>query len=113
MRELYTEITTEAHIERCPVCGGAPALWRFAVSETSPATKAVMCNASERIGPQDGIASEGCLLYMPPDDFYRATEREAVRYWNEFAKALAALQRKNRWATAQVIRAQAKEGGAV
>jgi hypothetical protein len=39
-----------------------------------------------------------------PDDFYRETGREAVRYWNEYAKALTATQRANRLKTAQVLR---------
>lgn len=109
MRDMYTELTTDAHMELCPVCGAKPGLWRYSESPTSATTKAVMCSTGETIGPQDGIANEGCLLYMPPDNFYRATEREAVKYWNEFAKAITARQRQNRWAAARVLRSASSQ----
>lgn len=111
MRDMYKQLTTEAHMELCPVCGAKPELWRYSESDTAPTAKAVMCTTGETIGPQDGTANEGCLLYMPPNSFYCATEREAVKYWNAFATALTALQRKNRWAESQVLRAAEPEGG--
>ena len=104
MHDDYKPLTTSEHMERCPVCGSEPALWQYSTSLDAPTTKAVMCSHNENIGPQDGLKNEGCLLYMAPDDFYRATAREAIRYWNDFAKALTALQRKNRWEHAQVLR---------
>lgn len=79
-------------LERCPVCGSEGALWQYSTSPTAPTTKAVMCGHGDAIGPQDGVKNEGCLLYMPPDNFYRATIKDAVRHWNEFAKALTALR---------------------
>jgi hypothetical protein len=54
-----------------------------------------MCSNGVALGPQDGIANEGCPLYMPSDGHYRATAREAIKYWNEFAQALC-LQRFGR-----------------
>ena len=48
----------------------------------------------------------GCLLYLPPQPFYRATIREAVRYWNDYAKALEKLRRAKHWETAKVLRGQ-------
>ena len=108
MHDMYKSLTTDAHMELCPVCGAKPGLWRCSESETAPATKTVMCTTGEPIGPQDGMVNEGCLLYMPPDNFYRPTEREAVSYWNAFAKAITVLQRKNRWSEARVLRT---EGG--
>jgi hypothetical protein len=79
-------------LHRCPVCSSEAALWQYSTSPTNPTTKSVMCTNGDKIGPQDGIKNEGCLLYMPPDNFYRATIRDAVRYWNEFAAALTALR---------------------
>lgn len=79
-------------LEPCPVCGNEAGLWQYSESETSPRKLLAMCSHGEKIGPQDGIKNEGCLLYMPPDQFYRETIRDAVRYWNEFAKALTAMR---------------------
>lgn len=79
-------------IERCPVCGSQAKLWQYSTSPTAPRQLVVMCEHSEAIGPQDGIRNEGCLLYMPPESFYQARIADAVRYWNEFARALVALR---------------------
>jgi hypothetical protein len=92
------------HIEPCPCCGADVELWQYSKSETSAATKVVMCMSGEPIGPQDGLTNEGCPMFVPPDNHYRATIREAVKYWNEFAKALQSLQRTNRWKRAQILR---------
>jgi len=108
MTEAHDEFkrmeTPEEHMEPCPCCGADAELWQRSTSPTSPCTKFGACTTSYAIGPQDGLCSDGCLLYMPPDSFYKATIREAVKYWNEFAKALAAAQRANRWERAQVLR---------
>jgi hypothetical protein len=79
-------------IERCPVCGSAGQLWQYSTSPTTPRQLVVMCSHGEAIGPQDGIRDEGCLLYMPPEGFYQARITDAVRYWNDFARALVALR---------------------
>lgn len=79
-------------LEPCPVCGSEAALWQYSASETTPRKLLVCCTHGDKIGPQDGLTNEGCLLYMPPDNFYRETIRDAVRYWNEFAKALTAMR---------------------
>jgi len=79
-------------LEPCPVCGSEAALWQYSVSDTAPRRLLVCCEHGDAIGPQDGLTNEGCLLYMPPDNFYRETIRDAVRYWNEFAKTLTALR---------------------
>lgn len=91
----------------CPVCGSLAELWQYSTSETAPTSKAVMCSRGEAFGPQDGIANAGCLLYMPPHEFYKATIREAVRYWNEYAGALMKIQRSERWSRSSVLRAVA------
>lgn len=84
-----------AQISACPCCGSTAELWQFSETPTSPCLKVVMCSTAEGIGPQDGVVNEGCPLYMPNDDFYRATQREAIKYWNAFAAALVKLQLKN------------------
>ena len=80
---------------RCAVCGGPASVWRYTKEPGDPFTVAVMCDQGERIGPQSGITNEGCPLYMPPDDFYRATCREAIAFWDEFSVSLVALLAKN------------------
>ncbi|MNV78678.1 hypothetical protein D3C71_1721820 [compost metagenome] len=84
-----------AQICACPCCGAKPELWQFSETPTSDCLKVVMCSTSEGIGPQEGFGNEGCPLYMPNDDFYRPTQREAIKYWNAFAAALKELQRQN------------------
>lgn len=96
-------------LEPCPVCRSASELWQYSESETAPRRLLVCCTHGEAIGPQDGLTNEGCLLYMPPDNFYRETIRDAVRYWNDFAKALNTMRRQNNWQAAQVLRKHPKE----
>lgn len=92
-RELYRKVENNPHIlERCPCCGAKPELWSYSESEDAPATKVVMCSRGDPIGPQDSITGDGCLLYMPPESFYQATMREAVKYWNHFSVALTTLR---------------------
>lgn len=93
-------------VEACPCCGSSARVWVYAEDEHHPVTRVVMCDQQGDIGPRDSLMCEGCLLQMPPDDFYRETGRDAVRYWNEYAKALTAAQRANRWKTAQALRTQ-------
>lgn len=102
----YTRLTTPAgtHIEPCPVCAADPEVWQYIAKPGEVAQKVVMCSHDEAIGPHDPVAG-GCLLYMPPNDFYAPTIREAAKHWNEFAKALGSLRRKNGWARARVLRA--------
>lgn len=103
----YKRLDTPTGLELCPCCGSAAKLWQYSKSVDAPASKVVCCANGEQFGPQEGMVNEGCLLYMPPDDFYRATVREAVKYWNEYAKALTSQQRARRWETAQVLRSNA------
>lgn len=98
------EFVAGTHVEPCPVCASAGELWQFSKSDDGPASKTVMCENGTAFGPQEGAVTEGCLLFMPPDDFYRATIREAVKYWNDYAVALGKIQRANRWKIAKVLR---------
>lgn len=102
--EMYKKVEAPSgHLESCPCCGADAEVWQFSQTPTSPCTKVVMCVTSQPIGPQSNV-NEGCPMYMPDDDHYQATIREAVKYWNEFAIALIALQRANRWKHAKVLR---------
>ena len=91
-------------IEPCPCCGSSARAWEYSEAPSATVQRVVMCDHSGDIGPRDSLLYEGCLLQMPPPDFYRETGRAAVRYWNEYAKALTAAQRANRWKTARVLR---------
>lgn len=98
MKDEYTRLDIPAgtHIEPCPCCSSDVELFQY-IDDAGDATKVVMCSHGDAIGPQSGAVRDGCPLYMPNNNFYRATIREAVKYWNEFAKALTALNRKNSW----------------
>ena len=103
--EEYKKAELPAGVEPCPVCGAGVELWHYSEDfENGPISKVVCCANNLPIGPQDGIISNGCLLFMPPQDFYKATAREAVKYWNEYAKALSACRRKRNWQRATVLR---------
>ena len=113
MNHEYLMLDTPAGttLEACPVCGSTACVYQYQKEEDGPAQKLICCSNGEAFGPQIAAPTEGCLLYMPPDDFYRATIREAAKYWNEYAKALEAFRRKKHWETTQVMREAAKQGG--
>lgn len=90
--KLWEPQPPQADVHHCPVCGSTAQVWQYAEKEGDPVVRVVMCTNGDRIGPQDGLANEGCLLFMPPDQFYRSTTKDALRYWNEFAVALEALR---------------------
>lgn len=77
-------------VARCPCCGSSARVWEYTDKPGAPVERVVMCDHEGGIGPRDALVYEGCLLQMPPQDFYRGTGREAVRYWNEYAQALVA-----------------------
>lgn len=95
-------------VEACPCCGSSARVWEYIEHPHADVMRVVMCDHNDSIGPRDAQVYTGCLLQMPPDDFYRGTGHAAVRYWNEYAKALTATQRENRWRTAQVLRGEVK-----
>lgn len=104
--ELYTQLDVPAGyvIAECPCCASDGLLYQFQKEEDGPATKVIMCANGDAFGPQQGVAHEGCPLYMPDDDHYRATIREAIAYWNDYSKALQAIRRKNSWARHSALR---------
>lgn len=105
MKDEYAQLKIPSNmaIEPCPVCGFDATLWEH-ITKDGGAQKVVMCSHGEAIGPQDAEVLAGCQLYMPPNDFYAATIREAISYWNEFAKALNALRRQNNWKRHSALR---------
>jgi len=82
-------------IAPCPVCGSQSELWRYSESKDSPSNPVVMCTHTDKIGPQDSLLTGGCFMSNPTDDFYKATIREAIEYWNSYAKALVNLRNSN------------------
>lgn len=106
-KELYkkAELPAGLHAEPCPVCGADAEFWQYSEDfKNGPIDKLIMCSNGDRFGPQDGVANEGCLLYMPPQDFYRGRVAEAVKFWNQYAKALNAQRRDRNWERAKVLR---------
>lgn len=105
MRDNFKQLDLPSTpLEICPCCGSAAELWQYAEDEHAPTTKLVCCSNGDPIGPQEMGVGSGCVLYMPPNSHYCATQREAVKFWNEFAIAMCAMQRKNRWALHKVTR---------
>ena len=107
-RDMYWHMPNPpAPLAPCPVCGSDAKVWEFAEKAGDPVQRVVMCENGEQFGPQDGAINDGCLLYMPPQDFYHGTGRDAARYWNEYAKALCVQRRSRNWDRAQVLRKEA------
>lgn len=95
-KELYkkAELPSGAYLAPCPVCGADAELLQYSEDfANGPIEKVAMCTNGDRFGPQDGAMNEGCLLYMPPQEFYRGRIVEAVKYWNEYANVLNAQRR--------------------
>jgi len=106
-KELYkpAELPAGMDVEPCPVCGADAELWQHSNDfKNGPIDKLIMCSNGDRFGPQDGAMNEGCLLYMPPQDFYRGRIAEAVKFWNQYARALNAQRIERNWKRAKVLR---------
>lgn len=80
----------QASLSPCPVCGSAVGLWQYSDTETDPVTRVVMCENGDEIGPESETLVAGCLLYMPPNRFYKATARDAIKWWNTWSQAVVA-----------------------
>jgi hypothetical protein len=104
--EMYRRMVPQpaGTLEPCPVCGSKAVVLEFSEEPTDPVQRVVMCENGERFGPQDGIRNDGCLLYMPPEQFYHGRGADAARYWNEYAKALTAQRRKRSWERHSALR---------
>lgn len=84
-----------APIQPCPICGSAAKLWRYSEDLDSHLQHVVMCEHDGVIGERGGLIHDGCLLVMPPQDFYRPRKIEAIVYWNSYALGLQALRKEN------------------
>ena len=101
------DIPTGVTLEPCPLCASDAQIWKRTTVTRSGDTQIhpfVCCSHGEPIGPQFNDITSGCPMFMPPEDFYRMRIADAVKQWNSFAKAATALQRKNRWSRAKVLR---------
>jgi hypothetical protein len=72
-RPMVPQPAEPAH--RCPLCGSPAQVWEFSEKPDDIVTRVVMCDRGDDV------------LYMPPNDFYQGTGRDAVRYWNAYAEA--------------------------
>jgi hypothetical protein len=104
------DLPETTYISPCPVCGADAELWLFSNDfANGPIEKVICCSNGYRFGPQTSELNAGCLLWMPPCDFYRGRVVEAVNYWNEYAKALSAIRRARHWTRARVLRKNLSE----
>ena len=83
-----------APIRKCSCCAGIARLWRYS-KDGSELQYFVGCDRSEEIGPQTSLVFSGCPLNEPNSEFYRPTQREAVKFWNDYNDALDALRASN------------------
>ena len=80
MKEEFLQLKTNESIKPCPYCGAENELWQHDAGH-GHAQKVVMCSNS---GDEDnGI--EPCPMNMPPEGFYMATKREAIKAANSRA----------------------------
>lgn len=68
----------------CALCGAAGEMWEHQETPTSAVRKVVMCSS----GLADGFDTDECPLVMPPENYYRATKREAVEVWTKWRLSL-------------------------
>lgn len=95
--DLYSRIRDqkecgELGFHNCAVCGDGVELWAYNDLKSDVRTYSLMCTREGKFGPQDSLIGSGCVLYMPPHEFYCATAREAGVYWNEWSAAINDLR---------------------
>jgi hypothetical protein len=87
-------ILAQYAVQKCCVCGSIPSLWQYK-EKGGTFSKVMMCPNGDPVLPDDGVSvQDGCLLYMPPMDFYKATRREAIDYWNRWNQAMHEQRRE-------------------
>lgn len=92
MSDVLVETPDGVTLDACPVCGSHAEIWRYSKTPDAPTETAVCCSNAMAIGPQLSSIYSGCLLYMPPNDFYRGTIREAVKFWTEYGAAVRVMR---------------------
>ena len=76
-KEEFLKLKSLAKLKPCPYCGSPNELWQHEPG-TGYAQKVVMCSNS---GNEDNDI-EPCPMNMPPEGFYMATRREAIKIAN-------------------------------
>lgn len=90
--ELYTQIVAHNQaLQPCPLCGSPSELWQFSRDDLT-ASKVVMCSNGDPVAEIES----GCPMFMPPEDFYCATQREAASRWNTFCAATEEMRSVNK-----------------
>lgn len=75
-------------VEKCCICGSTPSPWQFREAG-GVFSKVVMCpNGDPVVEHPTNNADDGCLMYMPPREFYQPTRREAINFWNQWHGAM-------------------------
>lgn len=81
----------------CPLCGSPAQLWQYAEKPTDELQKVVMCSSTDDDWadfPELGMFTQ-CVLAMPPNSFYMATAKAAVRLWNNYTRHCVAMRARN------------------
>lgn len=94
-KEIFKPVACTTPLNACTFCGWPAELYSRSNADGTFSEKAVMCS---NFGDDDPTGN-ACPLHLPPEDFYHATKREAVEYWNErtargLEKAKAMLEAK-------------------
>lgn len=87
------DLSAQYRVVRCSVCGSIPELWE-SKERGETWSKVVMCPNSERLLPEEEMLNDGCPMFMPGMDFYKATRREAIDLWNKWHEAMTAQRRE-------------------
>lgn len=77
--EIFKPVACTTPLNSCTFCGWPAELYSRSNADGTFSEKAVMCS---NFGDDDPTGN-ACPLHLPPEDFYHATKREAVEYWNE------------------------------
>ena len=87
-------LPAQYRVVRCAVCGSMPELWEYKEIGESW-SKVLMCPNSESVcSTVEQDIDAGCPMFMPPRDFYKATRREAIDFWNRWNEAMTEQRRE-------------------
>jgi hypothetical protein len=86
-------LPAQYHVVRCAVCGSMPELWEHK-ERGGTFSKVLMCPNGEEVCPDEHSINAGCPMFMPNMDFYKATRREAIDFWNKWNDAMGKQRRE-------------------
>ena len=86
-------LSAQYRVVRCSVCGSMPELWEHKEKSVTW-SKVLMCPNSESLLPEKEMLNDGCPMSMPGMDFYKATRREAIDFWNKWNEVMTAQRRE-------------------